>query len=661
MKFRFHFMSVLLAIIALVFVGFGATPARAATPGEFFLDSTGTLLGGQRTTIELYGGSAANVRLSVSGGAAGDSVRATLQVEGSPSWVARTGETVWGYAAIPAQRVLLTLENSSASALNYSLKIYALDTLPRFGEDLTTLNGVAQSAGIQSAVQVSAPTSGLYGFTLGANAGSYQLRVDGGEIIKTVVAGAAPAASDTAYFLSAGVHTLQVVQSVSVPTTEWSMAIQPVGGSDVLPTSEESAQLGGGAFFAEERIPIQLGAAQAVNIRMLAAGGANDSLMIELYNGADKVYSSSPVFGGEVAWGSANLVAGANALRVVAKNGNAAALRYAIQVIPVATAPMMWEGVSFGAAQHTGDGLSQIALNFPASGLYRFTLGASAGRYQLLLGTNYLRKTVTTAGVEFTAFVPSGSQPLTVVQDVAEAQTTWSVAVAPVDQALDTLPFTTRSGTLGGASNNFREEWIPVQVAAGASMNVRVAASGAATDALQFEIYNGDSKVYMAEKVYGGEVFWGSTALTPGKNLIHVIAPEGNAGQMSYELSLNGVAAIPTGWSGVSRGAGLQSTISLNAPVSGTYLVTVTVESGAGLVRIDSAAGARTRGATTNGTVSVLRVPLVAGPHTFVFQQDATVEATTWSVATALRKADDVQPGGGTTAAVRVFLPLASR
>ena len=659
MKLRFHSMSVLLAIVALVAVGFGAVPVRAAEPGEFFLDSAGTLLGGQRTTIELYGGSVANVRLSVGGGTAGDSVRAALQVDGSPSWVARTGETVWGYAAIPAQRVMLTLENTSGNALNYSLKIYALDTLPRFGEDLIMLNGVAQGVGIQSAVQVNAPSSGLYAFTLGASAGSYQLRVDGGEIIKTVVAGAAPAANDTAYFLTAGVHTLQVVQNASVPATEWSIAIQPVAGTDVLPTGEESAQLGGGVFFAEERVPIQLGAAQAVNIRVLAAGGANDSLMVEVYNGADKVYTSSPVFGGEVAWGSASLVAGANALRVVAKNGNAAALRYAIQIIPVATAPMMWEGVSFGAAQHAGDGTSQIALNFPANGLYRFTLGASAGRYQLLLGSNYLRKTVTTAGVEFTAFVSAGTQPLMVMQDAAEAQTTWSVAVAPIEQALDTLPFSTRSGTLGGTGNNFREEWIPVQVAAGASMNLRVATSGAATDALQFEVYNGDSRVYMAEKVYGGEVFWGNAALTPGKNLIHVIAPASNTGQMGYELSLNGVAAIPVSWSGISRGVGLQSTISLHAPVSGTYLVTVTVEGGAGLVRVDSAAATRTRAATTNGTVSVLRVPLTAGPHTFVFQQDATVEATTWSVATALRKADDVQPVS--TASLRVFLPLASR
>ncbi|MBC8163856.1 MAG: hypothetical protein H7Z42_21825 [Roseiflexaceae bacterium] len=662
MKFRSHLASAFL-VIAVALASLSTAPARAAEAGEVFVNSTGTLLAGQRTTIEFYGGSVGNLQFSVSGGAAGDSVRATLQLEGSPSWTARTGETVWGYANIPAQRVLLTLENSSASVLSYGLNIYGLDTLPRFGENLTTLSGVAQSQGLQSAVQVNAQQSGLYRFALGAGAGSYQLVVDGGAVIKTVVAGAAPSSDDATYFLAAGVHTLQVIQQASVATTEWSVAVQPVGGTDALPASEESAQLGGGAFFAEERIPLQLATAQPVNIRVAVAGGATDSVTVELYNGGEKIYTSSPVFGGEVAWGSSNLVAGANALRVVAKNGNAAALRYAVQITPVATTPMSWEGVSFGATQHAGDGISQIALNFPSDGLYRFTLGAGVGRYQLVLNGNYLRRTVTTAGAEFTAFVAAGSQTLAVVQDTAQVQTTWSVAIAPAEQVSDALPFSSRSGTLGGAGNAFREEWIPVNVAAGAPVNLRIAASGAATDALLFEVYNADSKVYTAEKVYGGEVFWGSSALTAGKNLVHVVALEGNVGQMAFEFSLNAVAAVPSSWGGNSRGTGLQSTISLNAPVSGTYLVTITVESGAGLVRIDpGTTQSRTRGVSPTSTVSVLRVPLKAGPHTFVFQQDAAVEATAWSVSTALRKADETEPAvvvpPPPSSGVKLFLPL---
>lgn len=662
MQVRLRLVFALFVIGACLGTGWSALPARAAEPGEFLIDSSGTLQANQTFPVSFYSGGAANIRLQVDGGQPGDAVRVSVQGAEGASWTARTGEIVWGTATLPAQNGSLLIENVSGRILQYSLKAYALDVAPRFGEGVAALAGVSQSGGSQSTAQITAPTSGLYRFTLGAASGSYQLRVDNGVIVKTVASGATPSADDTVYFLNSGVHTLTVVQSAAA-STEWSIALAPVGGADVLPYAEQSAQLGGGGFFAEERVPIQVNAEQAVNIRVAVTGGANDSLSVELYNGAEKVYTSSPVFGGEIAWGSAKVTAGANAVRVVARDGNSAALAYAIQVVAVAQAPATWQGVSYGNAQHASDGRSQIQLMFPAEGLYRFTLGATAGRYQLLLNNTYLQKTVTTAGVEFSAYVPAGAQSLQVVQDPAAPQTAWSVAVAPSDQKQDVLPFTTRSATLGGTNNAFREEWIPVQVAAGATVNARIAVSGAAGDALQVEIYNGDSKVYTAANVYGGEVFWGSAVLAQGKNLIRIVAPERNSGQMAYELTLNAVASMPTGWNGVSRGAGLQSAISVNAPVSGTYLVTVTVESGAGQVKIDPGQ-AQTRSMATNGTTSVLRVPLTAGLHTFVFQQDAALEATTWSIATSLRKADPVQPGsgtGGTNGAKRVYIPIVRR
>lgn len=646
------------ALIALLAGAFGAHTAHAADPGDLFSRTTVTLAVGQQSLVPVYGSGAGNLRLSVAAGSAGDSVRATLQGGDAPaSWTARTGETVWGAATFPQQNGKLVLENLSTVALTATIEAFGIDNAPSFAEGVPVLTGVAQGAGIQSSAVVNAPTSGLYRFTLNAAAGSYQLRVDDGAILKTVVAGVVPSQDDTRYFLSAGVHTLKVTQNSAVAATQWSIGLAPVGGADALPSSEQTAQLGGGSFFAEERVPLQVAAAQAVNVRIAATGGANDSLTIELYNGATKVYSSSPVFGGEIAWGSTALVAGANALRVVAKDGNAAALSYAVTIYAVAPTPVVWEGTSYGGAQHPSDGRSQIQVVFPTNGLYRFTLGASAGRYQLALGGNYLLKTVTAAGVEFNAYVPAGPQTLTLVQDPAAAQTAWNVAVAATAQPLDGLPFTTRSGTLGGAGNTFRDEWIPVQVAAGSAVNVRIAATGAVSDAIQIEVYNGDAKTYTVEKVYGSEVFWANTALAQGKNLIHITTPEANRGQIGYDLTLNAITAIPTSWSGVSHGTGLQSMTRLNAPVDGTYVVTVTVESGAGQVQIDPATGSsRGTASRPQSAESVLRIPLKAGVHTFVFQQDAGQESTTWSIAAALRKADATQ-----TARRTLYIPLLAR
>lgn len=639
MNVRLRLLFVGVLFFALVAVGFTAVPAKAADPGEQLINSSGSIPAGSQQQLSFYTGGPANIRFAVSGGAANDSIKVTIQGVDGASWTARTGETVWGYTTLPSPSGILVLKNTSSSALSYSLQAYALDIAPKFGEDVPTLTGVAQSGGTQSAAQVTAPTSGLYQFSLEATKGSYQLRVDSGEIWKTVVSGKAPKPSDSIYYLSAGVHTLTVVQG-DAASTEWSIGLTPVGGVDALPSSESAQQIGGGSFFGEEHIPLQIAADQPVNIRIATSGATTDKLTLELYNGAEKIFTSSPVFGGETTWVTAGLTEGANSIHVVAA-GNTGAMAYNVQISAVSQVPVTWKGTSYGSAQHNGDGIARIRLVFPSNGLYTFTLGADAGRYQFLLGGNYVRKTVTTAGVTFTAFVPGGAQTLQVVQDPAQAQTTWSVAVAASEQKSDALPFATKSSTLGGAGNAFTEEWIPVYVTGDAQVNMRLAVNGAAADAMKVEIYNADAKVYSADTVYGTEVFWGSTALAKGRNLIHVVAPATNAGKIAYDLVLYGVASIPSNWAGISRGAGLQSTITLNAPVDGTYQVVVTVDSGSGQIKVDSAAGlALARGPVGRGTVSTLRVPLKAGTHSFVFAQDSGLPSTTWAISTSLRKSD---------------------
>ena len=51
--------------------------------------------------------------------------------------------------------------------------------------------------------------------------------------------------------------------------------------------------------------------------------------------------------------------------------------------------------------------------------------------------------------------------------------------------ANDTLPFSRTGGTLGGTGNAFREEWLPLRASAAGPINLKVTATGAASDSLR--------------------------------------------------------------------------------------------------------------------------------------------------------------------------------
>ena len=280
-------------------------------------------------------------------------------------------------------------------------------------------------------------------------------------------------------------------------------------------------------------------------------------------------------------------------------------------------------------------------LTFPAAGLYRFTLGASAGRYQILLNSHDLQKTVTSAGATFTAYVAAGTYPIVIAQDPAAASTNWSIAVAPTDAAVDSLPYSRSGGTLGGPNNAFTQEWLPIQTGADIPVNLKVSVTGVAADALQIELYKANSTdpPYRIAKVYGGEIAWGSAALATGTNLLHIIAPATNSGRLDYQIDVKAIDAITGSWSGTSLSAGLNSTLRVSAPVAGTYNVTVTVTTGTGQVLIDATVLAK-KGIHVASSTTVLRVPLSAGLHTFTFKQDAGQPLTSWEIAASLRSSD---------------------
>lgn len=628
----------LFATIVLFCSLFAPLQSRAATPGEMVINSSGTVSAGSTLPLPVYEPTNANVRMNVSGAPA--SAALTFTVLRGPttisSWVVRAGETTWGSTTLAAGDQI-QIANAGGTNLTYDLKVFTRSNLPTIGEGLTDWSGLAVGTGTSSEAQFTAPTSGLYRFQLAATSGSFQFQVDDNYIRKTVAQAVALDPADSTYYLSAGTHTFRILQNSTAAQTAWSVALTFVDGLDTLPTSEATGVLGA-TFFSEEWIPLNISAEQPVNIKIAVTGGASDSLVFELYNGATKSYTSSSVFGGEVVWGNSTLVADANAMRIVTNGTNLNPLAYSVTLATPTPAPNPLTGTAFGAPAHPSAGNSTVLFPFPTSGLYRFNLSASAGRYQFLLNSQYLQKTVaSSAPADFTAYVAAGTYPITIIQDPAAPITTWAADITLAGETTDALPYSRSGATLGGPANTFTEEWVPLQMIIGRPVNIRVVTSGAATDSLKVELFNGSTLSYSAAAISGGETFWTTAQLAPGQNLLHISANAGNAAAVGYTIEVSEIPTIPFAWGGITKSAGQNSTITVNAPAVGAYTMIVTTTEGSGVVLIDAATQTPAVQRLSSSTTTI-RVPLTAGPHTFTFRQDPGAPQTTWRIELAVRE-----------------------
>lgn len=637
----------LIIVFALALPALPARPARAAEPGAAILSFSGTLDAAVPTrTVLLSDSGPANLRLAVSGGTSSDKVTLTmLNAAGAAlkSWPARSGETIWGFANIPAGASLRV--QTSGAALSFSLSAYARGTVLAPSAASPTWSGAIIGAGAQtggSDGHFVAPAAGLYTFTLGATSGAYQLVVDGNHLRKTVVSGKAPAPADSTYYLSAGNHSFQIIpESTAGTATAWSVRLNAGAAADSLPYGESSAALGGGTgggAFVEEWVPLRTTAAHSVNIRIAAIGAAGDSFQVELYNAGTKVLTSSSIAGGEVVWMTSALAAGANALRITTSAANSGPLAYSLTVSGLFAPKLSWGGTSRGASAAS----STARATFASGGLYTFTLGASSGSYQLRLDNTYLRKVVTAAGATFSAYVPAGTHTLVVDQE-GVGVTGWSVTIEQAGAAADRLPFTRSGAPLGGAGKDFRDESLPISLAAASPVNIKVTATdGGPSDSLKVEIFRAGAAApsFSAAKVYKGEVFWATSSLPAGTSFLRVAAASGNSAPMSYQVEISGVGAIPRAWGGVARGEGLNSKIALTAPQDGIYTLTLTMSSGNGQVIVDGGASTAEVSPGLESTSLTLRVPLDAGVHQFAFVQDRAAPSTAWQLSVAsLQKA----------------------
>lgn len=636
-------LAALLLITSVLAISMPTVPARGAEPGAAILTFSGTLDSSVPSrTVPLAEGGPTNLRLAVSGGTASDTVTLTLLDSAGKSiksWVARSGETIWGFVSLPSGASLRV--QTSGATLSFDLSAYARGTVVAPSAAAKIWSGVAVGAGAQTGVsdgQFVVPASGRYRITLGAASGDYQLVIDSTYLRKTVVSGSVPAAADSTYYLAAGYHSFQIISdSGAGVVTRWSVQMDADTAIDSLPYAESAAALGGSTgagAFVEEWLPIQIAATHMVNIRIAATGAVGDTFQVELYNGGTKVLTSSNIAGGEVIWMTSGLGVGANALHIVAKAGNSAPIGYSLTVSELFSPKLTWSGVSLGSSPAN----STAKVSFIQSGLYTFTLAASSGRYQLRLDQTYLRKVVTTSGATFSAYVAAGIHTL-VISQAAAGTTAWSVAVEAKGATGDKLPYARSGALLGGAGADFSDESLPIQLAAASPVNIRVAATdGGPSDSLRVEIFaaSGTTPTFSAATIFKDEVFWATSSLPAGTSLLRVSAAKANTAPMSYQVEISGVGKIPLTWSGVARGGGLNSKLALIAPEKGIYTVSLTLGSGNGQVIIDGGSAPATAQASLNSTSLTLRVPLSAGTHQFAFVQDAAQASTSWQIVTAL-------------------------
>lgn len=567
-----------------------------------------------------------NFSLASSGGDADLTIR-----DGSDSLVwadtAFDGETVWGTGTLTNGINKMILTNNGGSAINVSLVLYDIPAAPH------TWTGAADGSGVNSQIRVDFPSDALYTFDLGVNSGRYQFKLDDDYILKT-----AESNTSVTYFVEAGVHDLTLIQDSSAGA-DWSVDVSGAGnGNDSLPYNKDGQEIGGtGNDFTEEWLPIHLDSAAQVNLALSATGTNGDSLTLQVGG----IFSET-VYAGETSWASLDLPAGTTNLHLQA-TGNADPAGYALTVESIPDPTYTWSGQAAAAGQN-----SRIRLNFPASALYTFALDVNAGRYQFLLDDQYIQKTAET-NTSVTFFVPAGLHDLSIDQDTTQGAD-WAVTITQTGASNDSLPYQKSGGDLGGSGNDFTEAWLPLNLGAGARVNLQMSLSGDAADSLQLSVQNAltDTTILSLDPLFGTETVWATFDVPADGARLHLVA-DGNTSALSYQLELDSLPRI-TGlsqpsyvWSGVSLNDGLNSTVRLDTQISGTYHFGVEMPQGFTSLLIDSTPLLKDTGTNrVNAFFYEFEADLAAGLHTFVSDQEesGSFPVTSWIITTTLLAAD---------------------
>ncbi|MFZ6031295.1 MAG: IPT/TIG domain-containing protein [Chloroflexota bacterium] len=530
------------------------------------------------------------------------------------------GETFWWTAGLGAggNHVKLVAEAGNDAVLQYTLAANAVPT------PAANWAGTARSGAGNSIVQANIAAAGLYHVSLNTPVGFAQVQVDGGSLRREKLQALAGGhLTEFDIQLAAGTHTLKVVQDSSYVTTTWTLGLQAATAAAEI--GHFAGQLDSGVSV-DPQFPLPGSSTRKVNFRLeVPANGGNGALSLEIEDGSGASVFKGSILDGETLWGTATLKPLQNTFTL--SNTSGVTLEYDLTIYEIGTAPYDWAGSSRDA----GTWHSHILLDFPSAGLYTFTEGLTAGRYQFLVDQKNVQKTVEQNG-SVAYYIPAGQHILTIVQDSAEPATNWTLNASAVGAAGDSLPYAKSGGEIGGTGNDFDSEWLPLHLAAASPANFALTLGGSITDSLDVALYAGTASTpfYTVTAVYGGETLWWSADLISGTNRIKLTAAGGNLAPLSYQLNVQARPATPGAWSGTATDVGNHAKVRFTTAADGLYDLNFGLDAGRYQFLID--------GDHIQKTVEIsgsVRYYLPAGNHQVTIVQDSDSPQTAWSLSIA--------------------------
>ncbi len=623
-------------IIAILFIGLnGLIQAHSESPphaingnpnGTAFYSLNGFLADGESVTGQypLFTNQR-NFNFKVTINGVGPADLELRNGSGQLIWQERVaaGETVWGSGTLTQGTNSIQIVNQGAGTTSYTVHFYNLPTAP------FAWHGVADGAGVNSQARIQFPQSGLYTFELGVAAGRYQFQINNDYIQKT-------AETDTAvtYFIPAGTHDLTIVQDSDLGA-DWEVAISSVGAAaNSLPYTKDGGELGGpDNDFDSEWLPIHLTETTAVNLALSLNGTAADGLTLTAYSGVagtTELLTLDEALAGETVWASIDLPAGTSRLHLMANDANADPLTYELTVYSLPTAAYAWSGTANASGLN-----SQARVTFADSGIYTFTLNVADGRYQFQVNEAYILKTAET-DTAVAYFIPAGAHDLTLVQDSAEGAD-WQVVISDVNAAADSLPYTKSGGDIGGLGNDFSDEWLPIHLEEGRSVNLEIMIDGEPGDEVSLALYNAGSETpdFILDRVLGSEIMWANMSLSTGTNRLY-LSSNGNAQSLSYAFTLTDLPDTNFEWSGRSLTTDINATVMINFAESGLYRFEIESSTGFANLMLEGATLLNVAPLTAPRLGTAYDLAVTAGEQVVRVIQDSSYPVTNWAASVTL-------------------------
>ncbi len=565
----------------------------------------------------------------------GTNALATLDIfseQGANIWSGRAydAENIWGSVTLPPGNNSFVVENTGPDTLEFTLLLFDIPEVLTGSPHAWT--GHAAPQGINSTIDLDFASSGLYTFDFSVSSGdSYEFYLDSanddGEIWRTVTSNEA-----VSLYVDAGVQTLEIIQDdLAADVIDWQVDISATGqAADSLPYIKANQDI------QTDQLPIHLSAAAEVNMVITTTGTTNDFLNVHVVGATPQLNEANDsnfiVYAGETTWVTFDLPAGTSSIEMTTVGDG---MDYELEIADLPSTDFTYAGVADAQGQN-----SKIRLSFGTAGLYDFDFGDNNGRYQFLLDVdddNHIQKTIE-GNTQTTYYVPAGTHELVLVQDDTSGAN-WDVSVSLNSAGNDSLPYAKSGGDIGGTTNDFTEEWLPISLDTAATVNMAVSAGGDTEDSFAIEVYQSGSSSpdYTLSQVLGTEDQWANFNLSAGLNRLRIVSS--NSGDpLTYDLELT---AMPTGgslsWDGNVVDDGLNASVIVDFPADGLYQFDIESSTGfANLILDDNmVVSPLTILASPPDLGNSYAIDITAGQHEIFVVQDDTYPETTWSAAVA--------------------------